>query len=646
VQMATLSERASRQRRCTLTIHPTSVRDVCIPLGGFANVVCSHKAPRLPGTGASVRKKVRTAPPVLLPRRGEVALPGAGSTREFTCDAAAVLPILAAEPLLIELWHTDKYTRDVLLGVAAVDLAEVLSARPIVNGASTSHRQEQTVAFIAPEEGLLPAALSAGAAARVGGRNVALLDVTVLVEYAPPPARPASAERGGVGERASSALGALSRSTANRPTAHPPPSTTGGGTGGGAPIDEATVARSMQQLETWRRREESRFKAALAEKEKERLALLEREWKVQEARRANEARAQARAMAATTKELKHKLAQLAQQEDILHSTAEQLALRSVALEEQVAIDRAELLATSEQELSRLRAEGDGVRGQLRDAIETSSTLRERANVMGDRQARAETEAGVWREAHDAAAARALSLESDKGRLSASLAQEQARVVSLTEAAQRQQKQRREEREEQQRAAAAAAAAVAELPERLAEIRRQAEVPLVVDEARSGGAGFAPGLAGEAEREVDAVQRRLREHSRELQREAKEIDEFRSLLAERAQRSAERGPPPTNADALRDSRAAAWPSGGGASAATTPQAAQGRTTARTPSAAGGSAATRTRGVTSGSRPAYQLRSLATGLGDEESWWERYSRDVLPAGGGGDAGARGVLVAEVE
>ena len=90
------------------------MRDVCIPLGGFANVVCSHAVPRLPGASASVRKSVRTAPPVLLCRRGEVALPGPGCVGEFKSDASALLPILAAEPLLVELWHHDKYTADVL----------------------------------------------------------------------------------------------------------------------------------------------------------------------------------------------------------------------------------------------------------------------------------------------------------------------------------------------------------------------------------------------------------------------------------------------------------------------------------------------------------------------------------------------------
>ena len=139
-----------------LTIEPTSVRDLAIPLGAFANVVVQLRAPRLPGA-VGVRRQVRSSPPVLLPRRGEVGLPGPGCARDFELPsfssddgaiAEALLSALAAEPLLIELWHHDKYTRDVLLGVASVDLSEVLSARPAADGVRSMQRQEQTVPVV------------------------------------------------------------------------------------------------------------------------------------------------------------------------------------------------------------------------------------------------------------------------------------------------------------------------------------------------------------------------------------------------------------------------------------------------------------------------------------------------------------------
>jgi len=266
-----------------------------------------------------------------------------------------------------------------------VDLAEVLSARPAEEGGRTSHRQEQTVAFVAPETGLLPEALSRGWAARqrcakardlnafveinrpdrgatahggshgsrlkcirrplerMGGaasaRHVALLDVIVEVELSAPEAGAAAASSAAAAARAQKPTAAVSLSSAaaqsvgGRGTARIGAPACGARSAWTMATFEPTVERAAQ-LDVWKRREEARWRSALAEQEEKRLALLEREWKVHEARRAGEARAQARAMAATTKELQHKLAQVVKHEAILHATAERLHLHGAALERQ------------------------------------------------------------------------------------------------------------------------------------------------------------------------------------------------------------------------------------------------------------------------------------------------------------------------
>ena len=115
---------------CRLSLQLKLVRDVAIPLGAFSNIVCTMHAPLLPrcSSGAASKRLVRTSPPVLLPRHGEVALPWPGCTRDFAVRGIdELLPALAEEPLAVELWHHDKYTQKVLLGVATVDVAEVLS---------------------------------------------------------------------------------------------------------------------------------------------------------------------------------------------------------------------------------------------------------------------------------------------------------------------------------------------------------------------------------------------------------------------------------------------------------------------------------------------------------------------------------------
>ena len=100
--MAPIIRPLPQPANCSLAIVPTAVRDLCIPLGAFSNVVVSHDAPRLPGVSGSIPKKCRT-PPVLLARHSEAALTGPGFMREFKCDPSDLLPILGAKPLLIEL---------------------------------------------------------------------------------------------------------------------------------------------------------------------------------------------------------------------------------------------------------------------------------------------------------------------------------------------------------------------------------------------------------------------------------------------------------------------------------------------------------------------------------------------------------------
>ena len=616
--------------RCSLLVVPVAVRDVQIPLGGFANVQCSHSTPRVPG---QMRKKVRTAPPVLLPKGGEASLPGTGSTCSFSCRPDAVLPILSAEPILFELWHHDKYTKDVLLGVATVDPAEVLSTRPAFEGPRTVHQQEQTVAVISPTEGMLPAALARGAR---GGHPVAFLEVRIRIDMMPPEPPPPPKDVPAAAAPVVPAPRVRSDDDASSP-------------GGALRTRSGRPADMHAKLQAWERKEKQRFAASLAQKEEERLQLLEREWKVRERKRDQLLRQQARAMASAAKDLQHKLSELAHQEASLHSTAEQLALKEAALEGQVEIERTVLVAAAEQEASALRADAEGARAQLQEASDVSEELKRWAEALGDKHARAETEAAVWREAHAALSARAMSLEADKGKLLSALESERVRAATLAEAHKRMQRKRQDDRDAEQRAAAAAAAAAAELPNRLERIKADAAgiprlaapltrgAPLHVTPPGVGlpppprleGSGYAGGAAAAqavAATEAELVQRRLQEHSAELREEARELEEFRELLLSRDELRREVQGQKAEAARARAKEAELQrgsPGGGGGG----PAGSSGGASAAVGPAAGLAGGATGTGGGGGTGPAYRLSSLVEGLRDEESWWDTYSREVL-------------------
>jgi hypothetical protein len=191
----------------------------------------------------------------------------------------------------------------------------------------------------------------------------------------------------------------------------------------------------------------------------------------------------------------------------------------------------------------------------------------------------------------------------------------------------------------------AAKAMAQLPERLAKARRvlASANAYEVSEVRFRGAAAAAAAAAATEEaaaatgepaeddpswwlgarsvegsaprpialdEAQAVQQRLREHADDLREEARHIEQFRQALAARQGESA---------------------GGGGA----TPSASQASrvTFAPTPKSTAGRSAREqlfqqaSAPLLPAPTPTYNLRSLADSLEHEETWWERYRRDVL-------------------
>jgi hypothetical protein len=188
--------------RFRLALSVLSVRDLAIPLGGYAHVYCRFSYPALSGA-AGVRARVaRTAAPVSLGRHSQVPLKGPSGTFDFACAPAALLTTLSHVPLVIELCHKDKYAADVLLGVATIDLGELLGVTPKsdartpninyyspnTNPAAASpivRQQEQSVFVVAPD-GPPPPVMEEGAGAppatSASSKRVALLRVKLALE--------------------------------------------------------------------------------------------------------------------------------------------------------------------------------------------------------------------------------------------------------------------------------------------------------------------------------------------------------------------------------------------------------------------------------------------------------------------------------
>eukprot|EP01135_Chromosphaera_perkinsii_P005253 Nk52_evm3s328 gene=Nk52_evmTU3s328 len=69
---------------------------------------------------------VFTNPPVEVRKGVEYLMPQAYCGFEFASSAAGLADHISTNPLTVELWHKDKYMQDVLLGIAKVNLGEVL----------------------------------------------------------------------------------------------------------------------------------------------------------------------------------------------------------------------------------------------------------------------------------------------------------------------------------------------------------------------------------------------------------------------------------------------------------------------------------------------------------------------------------------
>ena len=439
-----------------------SVRDVAIPLGAASNVFVRFSYPMLEGAGG-VSRAVRSSPPVLLSKGSEAPLPNAAAVFEFGIDPALLLHKLATTPMLVELWHKDRYVSDILLGVATVDLAEVLGVTPVSGGGGggggddgpTKREQEQTVAVLVPE-GAPPPPLAndaaGGAAPPTGapGSRVAQLSVLLrLEELGPPPPPP--------------------------PQPPPPRLPRAPAAAAGPPVDAAAEGALLK----WRRKEEARWRAALQARQEEQLNLLAREWKVREQKHEQQMLRQRRALLSAEAELKQRLVDVAAQAQHLEQGEHELQLKAAAHDEARRADSAKQAASASREHLRFQAELANARAAQQQAEAREAALAEQLAAAQAREARHEEKEATWRDAHTDGAARSLALQAEVARLgveSERLQHERGEAASHAE--QRKQQALQAHRELHALRAATTAAQERRLHDELAEERnRNAQLQL-------------------------------------------------------------------------------------------------------------------------------------------------------------------------
>jgi len=405
-----------------------SARDLALPLGGYANVYCRFHYRMLESTDTGAASKPVRSSPVLLPKHGEVALPNGGCVFELSCAPPSLLATLSHEPLLVELWHKDRYAADVLLGLASVDLAEVLGVMPKPSGTSeagferTERVQELVVPVRSPKHA--PLALADPNASRPSSSQgskassstrVALLRVGLRLE-----------ELGPSGGGPSAALGGLGRGVTRAEPAAPP---------AGAAQGPAEAA-----LLQWRGREEARWRSALKRREEELLATLSREWAKREAARDGALGGQRRVLGAVEAELKGRLAEVAETQRSLRAAEAELAARSAAVEQKAAYDAAALQSAALREQTRLQGEVGASQAALAQSQTKVAMLEERLVSADAREARHDEQAVALRDATAGSAARALALQAEVSRQGALLHELRATYAAAVASAEQRKQQ--------------------------------------------------------------------------------------------------------------------------------------------------------------------------------------------------------------
>eukprot|EP00873_Tetraselmis_striata_P037318 jgi/Tetstr1/457582/TSEL_044150.t1 len=275
---------------------------------------------------------VKTYPATDVARGTEITLPNGYAEVEFVTDVMTLASTLAAEPqLVLEVWHKERLKRDMMLGMASVPLS-VLLQEPWVD------RYAAVYAMLAvPGEGERKTQVaSVRLVLSLEELGVAVAEPSA--ERAPSATPPVPTRHHGRSVAEATDAGAGPSSSTAGAAAEPNAPAGAGRAEEALPVASSSEGPSAAELHTayeleqWKIAEERRWRAELAEREAERLGILEAEWRAREKARDDEARTQREAYAALEERTRSVLKEMAAREAKLVAAEESLASRRAELE--------------------------------------------------------------------------------------------------------------------------------------------------------------------------------------------------------------------------------------------------------------------------------------------------------------------------
>jgi centrosomal protein CEP120 len=403
----------------------------------------------------SVAVPVRTNPPATVTRASEVTLQNGVGSVDFGAGVMGLAAVLAGAPrVCAEVWHKDKYAADQLLGTATVSLAPLLQ-EPVLDGYAP------VMAAVDPDNAMNPRSATAAEhggvvkvgelrmvlslaekgplpawASKMGGYDRFPLAASVTGPTQPVPHTPAAHNKHGPTMRASIERAAamdkdsggaaptwsVGEALASQYTGVPTSAETAAAAQHApegihresVPGMAKSVADSMGgiedlrkgreyavawELEVWKQAQEAKWTAHMRQKEAERMAVLEGEWRRREAQRESDHRRAREDTAVLEKKLAAAVAQVEERERKLIAAEESLSVRREAERREMA----QRMSEAQHAVRRLQQECEHQlemeRGRGADVERQKKVLEERVEEANARAAAVERAFHGYKRAH-------------------------------------------------------------------------------------------------------------------------------------------------------------------------------------------------------------------------------------------------------